>query len=423
MWVLGSGRWDPFNPAPAPDYSGFWQFILSNISTEYRSRPAPVDFVEFGPPRRGGDRRPRQPSVIPEIPGPVAPGPTPGILNPDVSGPYYLPGASRDLLPKWLRDWLKKHGRPSQSAGGWVVWEDAFPVLRIPKFEPTPGIIPWEVDEVDIPLVLGPLGVEPVPAPGRIPRPTPRRRPQRRFNPAAPPTRTPQRGPTTRPTRPRIRPGQPVIPVPGPMFPGRPGNPPFPAPPQPSPRSPTVTPRPAAPEPAPGRSRPEPPPRGTPNETVPMPAPTATPGQPAPLPEPERGTGPAGRPAPASRPAPATSSPAPSPWKQIGDLLQWIVPAPNLSPRTTPRTRWSTRSNQGQDLTALNQPSVGYAQQPEPQPEPCRETARRNQRRRKRKKPKERTVCYRGTYYENPRGLTKRRKEKIPCRRSRKKPA
>lgn len=253
--------------------------------------------------------------------------------------------------------------------------------------------------------------------PKRIPRPfrrRPRRAPSPRPNPAVPgPSR---RGRPFRPRR-RRRPGQPVLPVPGPMFPGLPGNPPVPAGPAPSPRSPTVTPRPASPGPTPS-SPSDPPPGGSPN--VPMPVPTPqpapAPGRSSPVPVPRRdpgtapGTSPVGRPGPRPRPSPVpVTPPVPGP--------SWW-PLPFAPPRLNPdKLSWAPP---GTGLTPNNPPGVGYAEVPQPQPEPCRETARQRKRKRKRKL---RTECYRGTYTETATGLLKRKKEKIPCRRSRKKPA
>jgi len=75
-----------------------------------------------------------------------------------------------------------------------------------------------------------------------------------------------------------------------------------------------------------------------------------------------------------------------------------IGPQPLPMPALAPLTAYSTAVAQSpaQDLDRQ-----------------CRERAKQK---RKRKKPKDRAVCYRGTFYELKKGTRKQRKEKIPCR-------
>lgn len=286
-----------------------------------------------------------------------------------------------------------------------------------------PEPIPYDVETLEQGVPRGPLAVlvraiakvVPRKTPTR-PRPwQPRRAPTRRTNPAAPPGRGPGRRPVRRRERgPRVTPGQPVIPVPGPMFPNLPGNPPAPARVSPPRRSPTPAPiSPPAPAPLPG-SPGEPPPGVSPNEPMPMPAPTPT-RAPEPKPNAPGSPRPAPRPASPGRPKPATS---PAPRTRPLTRPSWwpsAVPFPGTRLVTRPATR---------PLTSLQPRGVSSSQlQPSPGPstlqDQCRELERQRRRRRKRKP---RTVCYRGTYRELSNGLIKRRKEKVPCRPSRKKP-
>jgi len=62
-------------------------------------------------------------------------------------------------------------------------------------------------------------------------------------------------------------------------------------------------------------------------------------------------------------------------------------------------------------LTAFN-PAVAQS----PAQELDRQCRERAKQKRKKRKPKERNVCYRGTFYELKKGTRKQRKEKIPCR-------
>ena len=260
------------------------------------------------------------------------------------------------------------------------------------------------------------------PQPRRIPRRVPRRRPPKRANPARPtprPGRRPRRVP-----RPRVRPGQPVIPVIPPMFPTTPGTAPTALPGgAPTPSSPPAT-RPGAPpgSPPPGTTTPGSRPNAPPN--VPMPTPGPQPGQSSPTTRPS--------PAPAARPGPArwpSPGPAPAPAPKIkweSWLLPWLLNRPAARPALrTSSDPWRFRFSDGGSnpgLTPNRNAGVGYLTTPVTQGNPCSETAR-DQRRRKRKKRKERTVCYQGTYTELASGLIKRRKRKVPCRASKKRPA
>ena len=263
-----------------------------------------------------------------------------------------------------------------------------------------------------------------LPRPKRLPKPrrAPRRRPARRPNPAIPtPTRrTPRRA---RPP-PRVRPGQPVIPVPGPMFPGQPGNPPVPK------RDPGKAPGPA-PVPAPGtRPAPSSPPGspgepgGPEREALPVPPLPEAPGRaPAPGPSPGpartpsappgRSPGPGRAPGPSPGPWPApfpTPTPSSPPWWQ---LIPWPIPWPSLARRIRP-------SSARDPLTAVE---PGRVELPTTEPVPRPDLDRRCQeRKRKRRKRKPREECWQGTYTETATGLLKRKRRKIPCRPSRKKP-
>lgn len=278
-------------------------------------------------------------------------------------------------------------------------------------------------------ILSGALKAIPKKLPRRAPRRFPRRAPAKpgRTNPAAPPRRGPMRRtrPARQPDQPRVMPGQPVIPVPGPMFPGRPGNPPaLPNPAQSPARSPTAAPVPA-PNPRPGRSPGEPPPRETevsPNAPI-SPAPVSpTVPRPGSYPRPAPGPTPTPRPGPASRPA-APPAPAPLPvWR----VIPWLPLSPGSKPASWPKWRLSPRpspSPAGQP-SPLSPPLTGIEPggvaspltQPVPRSEPC-ESAQQRQRK-KRKRRKRRTVCYRGTYRETATGLMKWKKERVSCRPS-----
>lgn len=385
-----------------------------------------------GGPRRGGDRRrPGTPPVGQTIPDPVRSGPywpdrLPPVITggpePDTSGPFYIPGYDPrrllDVLPPWLREWVE-NAEPYSNPAGTVTWSPLeWPTVNVPVFNPTPGMIPWEAEELRVPFIFGPLQVKPARKPS--PGPTRRRRRRRRAAPGRQNPMTPRPGGPTRRTRPtpapgrpgRIWPGQPVVPIVPPMFPGSPGAPstrPAPAPSQ-VPSSPTRT-RPGSPG--------EPPPGGQPNETMPLPS---SPPVPGPIPAPRPGQGPAPGPAaPGGRPGSPGPKPSIPPW--LAPLIPAAL-APAVSRLVNPLTSIAPPARATPPpLTALNPGGVGSVQLPTPQPEPCPQPAReRDKRNRKKRKRKQRNECWRGTYTETAARTIKRKKERVPCQRSRKKP-
>jgi len=169
--------------------------------------------------------------------------------------------------------------------------------------------------------------------------------------------------------------------------------------------------------------------------------PERLPGGPVPVarrPEPQPVKPATSAPTPARKPSPAgvrrpTSTPKPkSPGGPVPATRGSNVLRDLLSPtaigrllsRPNARTATGTRSPWGgarDPLTPISTQGVPYALPGGARP-PARGTpsARDNCQPRKRKPGKPRTVCYRGTYQELASGLIKRRKEKIPCRQSRK---
>lgn len=110
-----------------------------------------------------------------------------------------------------------------------------------------------------------------------------------------------------------------------------------------------------------------------------------------------------GVPSPGIVPAPAPfpiASPAPAPKPYAPPVPRpELAPSPGLQPWTPP----------------LNE----LQPQPQPQPstasDPCNCGDKKDSKKKK-KKPRDRAVCYRGTYVEKARGLSKRRRERIDCR-------
>lgn len=74
----------------------------------------------------------------------------------------------------------------------------------------------------------------------------------------------------------------------------------------------------------------------------------------------------------------------------------------------------------GPGLEPFSPFTPGLTPQPIPEPQtandPCNCGKSDKQKKRKRKKPSDRTVCYRGTYTEKPRGISKRRRERVDCK-------
>lgn len=113
-----------------------------------------------------------------------------------------------------------------------------------------------------------------------------------------------------------------------------------------------------------------------------------------------------GVPSPGIVPAPApVPSPAPAP-----EPFTPAVPLPGLNPIQLP----------GQGLQPFAPLAPDLQPQPFPQPstaaDPCNCGGKEQSKKKRKKKSSGRSVCYRGTYVEKQRGLTKRRRERVDCK-------
>lgn len=183
-------------------------------------------------------------------------------------------------------------------------------------------------------------------------------------------------------------------------------------------------------------------PQGAQAPAAPRPGPTALPGGARPAPRPRVAPGPRTTQAPrpvatASAPAPAPSRPvatlprpAPSPRVTTRPTLPWWVsplasivlsgPSPGRPPRSAELGVGSTRvgGDRFRDpltLTPLEDRAVPSGQ-PQPLPSPSGNCPPCDSKKRKRKKSQPRTECYSGTYTERARGLTKRKRRRVPCK-------
>lgn len=169
-----------------------------------------------------------------------------------------------------------------------------------------------------------------------------------------------------------------------------------------------------------------------PSPYVPAPLPTVNfpyvgiPGDPVltflgdPQPSPRTGGVPEAPPIPVGRPQPR---PVPSPIAAPGlalDPLPFAPPAalpqPAPSPRPAP-SRPPRVSPPPSTFTTIPQPGPGTLTLPLPQPTPVEATNKCDcPPKKKRKQKQDRTVCWRGTFVEKSKSLTKIRKERVPCR-------
>jgi hypothetical protein len=129
-----------------------------------------------------------------------------------------------------------------------------------------------------------------------------------------------------------------------------------------------------------------------------------------PLPGPGTFASPATRPRPRPNPTPGVR-PQPQPNPGVNPYAPTIPnPAPFPAPRATPAPA-SPVPRPGVGPTPTLNPSPGP--QPTSQAQQCKCSNQKSKQ--KRKKRKDRTTCYRGTYVETARGLSKSPKEKITC--------